>query len=232
MCGRFTLTDISTDQIRDLFLIDDIPDLRPRYNISPTQGVAAIRVNRDTGNRELAILTWGLVPSWAKDPSIGSRMINARAETVHEKPAYRTALRYKRCLVLADGFYEWTQMAGRKQPMYIRREDHGLLAFAGLWEYWASPDGSEIESCTIITTDANPFMARYHHRMPVVLEAAAHDSWLDTSQQNPSRVLPLLQPYAGNDLIAYPVTLYVNSPRNDDPGCLEPLVDDPDAPVA
>ncbi len=139
MCGRFTLTDISTDQIRDLFLIDEIPQLRPRYNIAPTQGVAAVRVNRDTGNRELAILTWGLVPSWAKDPSIGSRMINARAESVHEKPAYRTALRYKRCLVLADGFYEWAQMAGRKQPMYIRREDHGLLAFAGLWEYWASP---------------------------------------------------------------------------------------------
>lgn len=213
-----------------MFAVQEIPELRPRYNIAPTQGVPTVRLDRDRQNREMAILTWGLVPRWAKDPGIGNKLINARAETVAEKPAFRTALKYKRCLIPSDGFYEWYQLAGRKQPVYIRKEDHSPFAYAGLWEYWASEDGSEIQSCTIITTEANEFMSKYHGRMPVILSPEDHELWLDTSVQESAAVARLLKPYEGGDLIAYPVPTYVNSPRNDDPQCVEPLVDDEEAP--
>lgn len=167
MCGRFTLR-VPAAELVEIFRLLRRPDVQPRYNIAPTQPVAVVR--RIDRGRELSMLRWGLVPSWAKDPKIGARMINARAETVATKPAFRTALRRRRCLVPADGFYEWAKSAGgTKQPHYITRRDGRPFAFAGLWESWDGPDGSSIESCTIVTTEANDLVGRIHDRMPVIL---------------------------------------------------------------
>jgi putative SOS response-associated peptidase YedK len=170
------------------------------------------------------LLRWGLIPSWAKDPSMGDRMINARAETVAEKPSFRRALQKRRCLVLADGFYEWRKEGKTKTPMYIRLRSHEPFGFAGLWETWKSPEGEAIHSCTVITTTPNSLMESIHNRMPVILSREGESSWLDRAIETPERLLPLLIPYSANAMEAYAVSSMVNNPRNDAPACIE-LVD-------
>ncbi len=222
MCGRFTLTaEVSALQESFPWLYIP-PEISPRYNIAPTQPVAVVA---NDGKNQLDFYTWGLVPAWAKDPQIGSRMINARAETLAEKPSFKTAFRRRRCLILADGFYEWQkQPTGKaKIPMYIRLASHQPFAFAGLWERWNSQDGSMILSCTIITTEPNELMQTIHNRMPVILPAEAYQKWLEPGEQNLEGLAPLLKPYPAEQMVAHPVSTLVNSPANDLPQCIVPL---------
>lgn len=218
MCGRFTLSH-TLDQIAARFDAEVGPLLEamPRYNIAPTQPVAVVLQN---GTRYIDVLKWGLVPSWAKDPSIGSRLINARAETLAEKPSFRTALARRRCLVPASGFYEWKEAdnpeEGGKTPQFIHAKDGGLLAFAGLWDEWTEPDGSPLRTCTIITTAPNQLMASIHDRMPVILAPEDEGYWLDGNVSRPQDLLPLLVPAPADILDAYPVSRRVNSPAADD----------------
>jgi putative SOS response-associated peptidase YedK len=221
MCGRFTLT-ADLNAIQETFPWVNVPEIgQARYNIAPTQPVAVVS---NDGQNRLDYFVWGLIPSWAKDPEIGSRMINARAETLAEKPSFRSAFRRRRCMILADGFYEWRQMADskRKIPMYIRLLSGKPFAFAGLWEAWNSSDGSNILSCTIITTQPNALMAPIHNRMPVILPVDAYDLWLQPGDQDVSKLAPLLAPYPAEDMNAYPVSTLVNSPANDLPACIVP----------
>lgn len=222
MCGRFTLT-ADPRQIREAFPGVTVPEgISPRYNIAPTQPVAVIS---NENRSQLDFFLWGLIPSWSKDPSIGNRLINARAETLAEKPAFRAAFRRRRCLVLSDGFYEWRQEPGRrtKTPMYIRMESGKPFAFAGLWELWYSPDGSKILSCTIITTEPNTLLESIHNRMPVVLPESAYDLWLAPEEQDPARLQELLQPYPADKMTAYSVSTLVNSPGNESRECILPV---------
>ncbi len=220
MCGRYTLkTPAKT--LAEKFGLDEVPDeVQARYNVAPTQDVATV-ISAD-GTRKLEMLRWGLIPSWADDPEIGNRMINARAEGVAEKPSFRSAFRSRRCLILADGFYEWRRENGGKQPFYIHMKDDSPFAFAGLWERWGD-GGPEIRSCTIITTDANDLLAPIHNRMPVILDPESYDEWLDPDVRETGRLMPLLAPYGGDDLEAYPVSRRVNSPANDEPECVVPV---------
>ena len=221
MCGRFTL---HTDPriLAKLFGLDETPYLEPRYNIAPTQPIAAVA---NTGENKVDFFTWGLIPFWAKDPSIGSRMINARSETLAEKPSFKTAYKRRRCLVLADGFYEWKKEpdSKTKTPMYIQLESQQPFAFAGLWESWHNGDGSHILSCTIITTAPNSLMVNIHNRMPVILSPDAYPQWLDPAEKKPSDLQDLLQPYPPEEMTAFPVSRAVNNPRNDSPECVVPL---------
>jgi len=221
MCGRFTLTSPDSG-IAVQFSLLELPTLVPRYNIAPTQAVAAVRMAIEGAARELVMLQWGLVPFWAKDPQVGSRLINARSETVADKPAFREALRRRRCLVLADGFYEWQKLEGGKQPFFFRMRDGGTFGMAGLWERWVGPSGT-IESCTLITTTANDLMRSVHDRMPVILPPRDHDLWLDRGIRQSELFLPLLRPFPSEAMMAHPVSRRVNSPENDDPQCIEPL---------
>jgi len=169
------------------------------------------------------MLRWGLIPRWVKDPTRGSQPINAKAETAAEKPMFRDAFRRRRCLIPADGFYEWKQEGGRKQPVYICTKDRQPFAFAGLWEHWEEQEGQFIESCTILTTEPNDLLAQVHSRMPVILDQNDYDLWLDPDVQEVSRLKPLLRPYPPEQMTFYPVNLRVNNPRNDDWLCVEPL---------
>jgi putative SOS response-associated peptidase YedK len=223
MCGRFTLSSPPSVLAR-LFLLDQEPQqLAPRFNIAPTQKVAAVRGSEEPGHRRLDLLQWGLIPSWSKDPKIGSRMINARAETVAERPAFRAAFRRRRCLIAADGFYEWVRRGPRKQPYHIRMRDGSPFGFAGLWERWQGPEGDPIESCTVLTTTPNELLKPLHDRMPVILAPGDHAAWLDPDQHEPGPLRPLLRPFDPAAMEAYPVSLRVNNPGNDDPRCIEPL---------
>jgi putative SOS response-associated peptidase YedK len=213
MCGRFTLR-APASVLAEQFALFGIPDFTPRFNVAPTEERAPAR--------QLVALRWGLVPGWAKDPAIGNRMINARGETVAEKPAYRAAFRRRRCLLLADGFYEWQRTGRAKQPYFIRMRDDRPFAFAGLWESWEGPDHSQVESCTLLTTEPNNLVAPIHNRMPVILAPADYERWLDLSIQAPESLRPLLAPYPSEAMEAYPVTTHVNSPAHDDPKCIEP----------
>jgi putative SOS response-associated peptidase YedK len=221
MCGRFTQA-APGEVIAALFGLPEVPDLAPRYNIAPTQDVAAVRAAAD-GRRELVALHWGLIPSWAKERAIGSRMINARAETVAEKPAFRGALQSRRCLIVADGFYEWQKLGARKQPYFISFRDRRPFAFAGLWERWQSGSSDATESCTIITTTANEVVAPVHDRMPVILDPHDHEAWLDPGIRESGELLHLLRPQPSDAIEAYPVSLLVNSPANDVPACRDPI---------
>lgn len=226
MCGRYTLT-APGDVLAELFGLDEWPEAEARYNVAPTQEVAAVRVDQAGGGRRFVRLEWGLVPAWADDPAIGNRMINARAESAAEKPAFRTSFKRKRCLVLADGFYEWQKVeGGKKQPWYFRLESGEPFAFAGLWSSWnkggGDPEKGPIESCTILTTDANPLVGKVHHRMPVILDPAAYELWLDPSVEDRERLESALGPFDPARMIAYPVSTRVNSPANDDPSVIEP----------
>jgi len=222
MCGRFTLSNPDAEQLAAQFGVAALPDLRPRYNIAPTQPVAAVRRAAGKAIREMALLRWGLVPAWAKDPTIGVRLINARAETAAEKPSFRVAFRRRRCLIVADGFYEWQKQQSGKQPYYIRLRGGRLFAFAGLWERWTGPDGQEIESCTLLTTAPNDLLRPIHKRMPVILHPDDYALWLDPAVGDRQRLQPLLRPYPAAEMEAYPVSRRVNNPRNDDPRCIEP----------
>jgi len=222
MCGRFTLF-APGESIRELFQLTSAPAIAPRYNIAPTQPVAAVRQSRDSGQRELTHFNWGLIPRWAKDPSIGSRMINARSETVAEKPSFRVALKYRRCLIPTSGFYEWQRVEGGKQPVFINMADSSPFAIAGLWEHWQSQDGSEIESCTLLTTSPNDLLAPVHNRMPVIVAPENFDMWLDPQLQKSDLLQHLFQPFPPEKMSYYPVSTFVNRPGNDDPRCIEPL---------
>jgi putative SOS response-associated peptidase YedK len=219
MCGRFALT-CDPDDLQDAFPEFIFPaQFAPRFNIAPTQPILVLP---NDGTNKADFFVWGLIPSWAKDPVIGSRLINARAETLVEKPSFRSAYKYRRCLIFADGFYEWQAQPGSKSkiPHFIRLKSGKPFAFAGLWEHWQSPDGSEVKSATIITTSPNELMASIHNRMPVVLRGDSYTQWLDSSPRQPQDLQGLLVPYPAAEMKAYPVSLLVNSPGNDRPECI------------
>jgi putative SOS response-associated peptidase YedK len=220
MCGRFTLT-VSARLLAELFDLDEVADLEPRYNIAPTQSVLIMRASED-GARHLEAVRWGLVPAWAKDLSIGSRMINARGETVATKPAFRSATRHRRCLIPADGFYEWRKTPDGKRPYHIRFADRRVFALAGLWERWQSPEGDALDSCTIITTRPNQTVEALHDRMPVILSSGHFAQWLLPESLPATRLDQLLAPYPDEGMEAVQVSTRVNSPANDDAACLEP----------
>ncbi|PMB48316.1 hypothetical protein CEN41_01935 [Fischerella thermalis CCMEE 5330] len=219
MCGRYTLT-AAPETIQRAFDLDTVPsELAPRYNIAPTQPIPVIT---NQSPRALTFVTWGLIPSWAKDTSMAAQLMNARAETLTEKPSFRSAYKHRRCLVPADGFYEWMKDGKAKRPQYIYRRDRALFAFAGLWERWNSPDGSEILSATIITTEPNATIAPLHHRMAVILEPSDYGTWLDTNAE-PAVLQALLRP-APDDLLTYhEVSPAVNNARHDSPDMIEPI---------
>ena len=241
MCGRFTLTK-EMREIAARFGVNyprgyagtgtidspansidptkPSPGLIPRYNIAPTQSVIVVN---DTGERQLVPMRWGLIPSWAKDESIGNRLINARAETLAEKPAFRAALKKRRCLIPADGFYEWQKQGKLKQPVRIVLKSREPFAFAGLWEHWTSPAGEEVLSCTIVTTEANGLLKEVHDRMPVILTPESEAIWLDTQIDDLTKLLALLKPYPSDLMEHYPVSRAVNSPANDTQDCIVPI---------
>jgi putative SOS response-associated peptidase YedK len=227
MCGRFTL-HTSPEQIAAQFGVEE-PQLADRYNIAPTQPVGIVRLDRSATGREWALVHWGLIPSWAKEPSIGARMINARGETVAEKPSFRAAMRRRRCLLPADGFYEWKREGRGKQPYYIRLRSQEPFAFAGLWETWMSPDGSELESCTLITTEPNELMATLHDRMPVILAPEDYEQWLGTGKDADAREIDqlrhLIRPFDAKLMEAYPVSQKVNNPQHEGPANITPLAE-------
>ncbi len=221
MCGRFTLTANPAD-FADEFDDAEFPQqFAPRYNISPSQPVLSIL---NDGKLAATFVLWGLIPSWAKDPTIGSRLINARAETLSEKPAFRGALKYKRCVIPADGFYEWKSQPGTKSkiPHYIRLKTRKPFALAGLWDEWHSPDGATVRTCTIVTTAPNSLMAGLHDRMPVILKSGAVGDWLDPSPRAAESLAGILGPHPAKLMEAYPVSTLVNSPSNDREECVAP----------
>ncbi len=220
MCGRFTLA-LDPDEIEAAFELSAPKDWTARYNVAPTQPIAVIA---NAANRKIEVFRWGLIPGWASDIKIGSRMINARAETLAEKPSYRTALKKRRCLVLADGFYEWKKDKKGKTPMYIQLKGGKPFAFAGLWEVWKSADKKEtIKSCTIITTEPNALMSDIHDRMPVILSPKAYDLWLAADEMTADQLLPLLKPFPTSQMKAVAVSTLVNSPAADVPECIVPV---------
>jgi putative SOS response-associated peptidase YedK len=219
MCGRYTLTT-PVEKLAEEFGFDNSSvELPPNYNVAPTQGVAVVL--EENGQRHLEVLRWGLIPPWADDPQVGSRMINARAETAPEKPSFRRAFRERRCLIPADGFYEWKRMNGGKQPYYIHMKEGRPFAFAGLWETWKEDGGPAIRSCTILTTKPNALAGEIHDRMPVILPTGSYDVWLDRESDR-DELYGLLAPYPEDEMEAYPVSRFVNSPSNNDPRCIEP----------
>ena len=224
MCGRYTLT-AEGQTVADFFGLLEEPDLEPRYNIAPTQQIPVVLEDASSEGRTLEMMHWGLIPSWSKDPSIGARMINARAETVSEKPSYRSAFKRRRCLIVADGFYEWKKTDDGKQPYYLRLKDELPFGFAGLWESWSMDGGEELRSATIITTEPNEMAAEIHNRMPVILPPDLYDAWLEPDNDDQEELLSMLTPASppADEMEAYPVSKRVNRPANDEPGVLEPV---------
>lgn len=203
MCGRFTQT-FAVDYLAGFFKLAQMPDeLPPRYNIAPTQNVPVIVL---ADQRKLVMMRWGLIPAWAQDKSIGQRMINARSETLNQKPAFRTALKKRRCLVVADGFYEWAKLGTKKQPIYVRLQSREPFGFAGLWETWRTPENEEIKSTTIVTCPANDLIQSFHPRMPVILPREHHDRWLDPKLSDAAALLPLLKPFPAEGMEAYAIS--------------------------
>ena len=225
MCGRFTLTT-APERLASEFSLEAPPALSPRYNAAPGQEIATVWQPPGGGARELRLRRWGLVPRWAKDPSIASRLINARAETAAEKPSFRDALRRRRCLVPADGFFEWAPAArGPKQPYWIARADGAPFAIAGLFERWTAPEGGVLESCTLLTVEANASLRAIHARMPAILPREAWATWLSPDATDAAVLAPLLVPSAGDALVPRAVGLRVNRTDHDDPSCIAPLAD-------
>jgi putative SOS response-associated peptidase YedK len=220
MCGRFTIRTLASDIARQFGLLT-VDELRPRYNVAPTQSVFAIREREAPAGRELVEFRWGLVPSWADDPSIGSKMINARSETVATKPAYREAYRQRRCLIPADGFYEWDGYGRNKQPFFIYLRNETPFAFAGLWETW-SRGSLRMDTCTIITIAANDLLRPLHERMPVIVDPADYDAWLDPREHDHERLARLMQTYPDGEMRTRPVSRWVNSATHEGPECLAP----------
>ncbi|NJS09543.1 MAG: SOS response-associated peptidase [Microcoleus sp. CSU_2_2] len=222
MCGRFTL-NTSAKIIAEFFKLSEVPDIKPRYNIAPTQSVATVTVDGEKMQRQFQFMRWGLIPSWAKDLKIGSHTINARSETVAEKPAFRSAIKHRRCLIIADGFYEWQPQGKKKQPYYFQMANNEPFAIAGLWENWRSPEGENIVSCSIITTAANETVQPVHDRMPVILPSGDWEQWLDPSINNSQQVLPLLKPYDPAAMKANAVSAIVNNPTRESPECIQAI---------
>ena len=225
MCGRYTILPNAETWNKTFGLSGEaaqqVSILSPNYNVAPTQDVPILRDNHETGDRELAFARWGLIPSWAKDTKFSYHTINARAETVAEKPSFRDAFRKRRCLIPASGFYEWKKVGQQKQPYLIQTQNESPFAFAGLWETWRNPqDESIVQSCTIIVTDANTFMKPLHDRMPVILDPADYGKWLDTESTGGKS---LLHPCPSEWLSSYPVSTYVNSPKNNDSRCIQTM---------
>jgi len=221
MCGRFTLT-VDPADLQEAFPETVFPPkYAPRFNVAPTQPILAIP---NDGKNAADFFVWGLIPSWAKDPSIGNKLINARAETLAEKPSFRGGFKYKRCLILADGFYEWKVVPGSKTkiPHFIFLKSREPFAFAGLWDEWHSPDGGSLRSATIITTEPNELMATLHNRMPVILKKSDYAKWLDPASQTPDKLQSLLKPFSSDKMSAHPVGTMVNSPGNDRPELVVP----------
>jgi putative SOS response-associated peptidase YedK len=217
MCGRFTLS-ANAQRLHDFFPLFEIPETVPRYNIAPTQMVLAVKQDQDA-KPKAAFLRWGLIPSWAKDKKIGASLINARADGVATKPSFRAAFKRRRCLILADGFYEWRKGSTPKQPFHIRRSDGQPFAFAGLWEHWSGEEPA-IESCTIITTDANDVVRPLHDRMPVILDSREYARWLDPASADPGVLQEMLRPYPPEQMTTVAVSPYVNNARNEGADCL------------
>ncbi len=224
MCGRFTRKE-NFQQLAKLLGLSKGFDLSPRYNISPSQQIACVRVPLNSKSLEIVQMKWGLVPSWAKDLRMGNNLINARSETVAEKPSFRTAFRQRRCLILADGFYEWKQERNIKQPYYIHFTDNRLFAFAGIWERWEKGDDEPLESCAILTTKANTLMEPIHYRMPVIVKPQNYALWLDPGVMEPQQADMLFQPHSPGGMEAFPVSLFVNNPRHEGPQCIQRLVE-------
>jgi putative SOS response-associated peptidase YedK len=220
MCGRYLLT-ASKEGLASWFGFTGGPAVQARYNIAPSQSIPVVRLTPEGKERELAFLRWGLIPAWAKDLSFGARTINARSETIADKPAFRTAFRRQRCLIPADGFYEWKKAGKNKQPYVIRPADGHPLSFAGLWDRWQSPEGEVLETATIITTAANEVLRPLHERMPAILPREHYALWLDPQQQK-DNLLQLLMPYPDRLLTLYPVTPWVSDAHHEGERCLEP----------
>lgn len=218
MCGRFALFAVG-DALAERFQVAEAPMFDARYNIAPTQSIAAVRA-MSTG-RALNMLRWGLIPSWSADPKIGYKLTNARSETVAEKPSFRSAFKQRRCLIPASGYYEWQKIGSQKQPHFIRPRDGGLFSFAGLWERWNDPKGEVVETCTILTTSANEVMRPIHERMPVILDAGGEVLWLDPTA-TADALRTLFVPFASEEMEAFPVNPWVSNARNQGPKCLEP----------
>jgi putative SOS response-associated peptidase YedK len=215
MCGRFLLA-VDPNILREIFALIEAPAPQPRYNIAPTQPVLAVRQGPD-GSRTASLLRWGLVPSWAREIQAGSPLINARSETAAEKPAFRTALRRRRCLVPANGFYEWQRQGRTRQPFCFRMAEGEPFAFAGLWEQWASPDGKTVESCAILTTEANELVRPVHDRMPVIVPRDEFAHWLHPSVQDPGLLQPILRPFPAERMRVVPVSTWISDPRHEGP---------------
>ena len=221
MCGRFALK-APPRSVQEHFHLPEAITLSPRYNIAPSQAVAVVRQLPGKSVRQLDMLHWGLIPGWAKDMKIGYKMINARGETLAQKPSFRAAFKKRRCLIAADGFYEWKHAGLKKQPIYVHLKNGVVFAFAGLWEAWMSPQGNQVESCTIITTSPNELLKDIHDRMPVILPPEEYETWLQASTEEHS-LQQLLRPYPAEEMEAYGVSTEVNSPKNNTPGCILPI---------
>lgn len=222
MCGRYLITS-SPEAIRALFGYAEQPNFPARYNIAPTQPIPVVRLV--DGKRSFALMRWGLIPSWVKDPHNFSLLVNARGESVIDKPAFRVAMRRRRCLIPADGFYEWKQDGERKRPYVVRPTSGGPIAFAGLWETWTGPNGEELDTACIVTTDANRTLRSIHDRMPVVIAPEAFDLWLDCAKMEPAIAAALISPAREGEFEAYEVSTAVNRTANDAPALIEPVAD-------
>ena len=222
MCGRYTLTKVD-DILTELEAETGDVELAPRYNIAPTQSVPVVRANREGDGREVRVMRWGLIPFWAKEAKIGSRMINARSESVAEKASFKTPLKRSRCLVLADGFYEWLKTESGKQPYHIHLAENRPFTFAGLWDRWTKGPEGVVESFTILTTTANEKVSALHERMPVILDGEARDIWLDRSVEDAETLVPLLRPFESAKIDYCPVSTAVNNVKNDQPDCVRPI---------
>jgi putative SOS response-associated peptidase YedK len=221
MCGRFVLEN-TPEQIMKVYRLSSLPDLSPRYNVAPGQQIAVVR-QHNGGDRELAFLQWGLVPPWAKDPAIGYKMINARSETVQEKPSFKQALQARRCIIPVSGFYEWEKSGRDRIPHYIHLRGGDVMSLAGLWERWKSPEGVELQTCTILTTSANSLIKKLHDRMPVILHREEFGLWLNKDIDDVKQLAELFHPYPSDQLAEYVVAKEVNSPGNDSPRLIAPV---------
>jgi putative SOS response-associated peptidase YedK len=219
MCGRYSL-EARSSEIVEAFGLAEALSVEARYNIAPTQNVPVVRIDPDTRDRRLEVIRWGLQPAWAKGPR---PIINARSETIAEKPSFRSAFKQRRCLVPATGFFEWQKLGSAKQPFCIRPHDRGVFAFAGIWDWFRDKEGNQAEAFAILTCAPNRTMEPIHNRMPVILDAAAYQLWLDPGVQSAEPLAPLMVPAPDDRLTAYPVSSRVNSPAHDDAECIEPL---------
>ena len=219
MCGRYCITS-APEAIRRLFRYKEFPNFPPRYNVAPTQPVPIVRLME--GKRQFALVRWGLLPPWVKDPRAFSLLINARGESVNEKPAFRNAMKRRRCLFPADGFYEWKELGGRKRAYFARAKGGGPLAFAGLWETWTGPNGEELETAAIVTTQANAEMAQVHHRAPVIVPPEAFDLWLDCANVDENTASAVIAPAPHGSMAVHEVSPAVNRVANDSPELVEP----------